>query len=148
MTKRLEFITKVNLPLKNVINKFNANFFKQLLPPFSWIDLKHYDGTHQGGQYQLTARFTDVLVWEGEITSAEFQNNNEYVFVDEVKKNSAGIAEWKHIHRFVEGPSKQTYIVDEISFKAKNPILEKVLEIGIRTYFIYRQFLYKKLLKQ
>lgn len=136
------------MPLDSVVKKFDRGLFESLMPPFSLINLLQYDGTHQGGRYKLGTKFINFPLWEGEITKADFLSGKEYVFVDEVQHNRAGIRHWKHTHRFVEGPSKQTYLVDEVEFTALNPLLERVYEMALRSYFFYRQLRYKKLLSK
>jgi ligand-binding SRPBCC domain-containing protein len=148
MTKKIIVTTKVTLPLDTVIKKFDRTLFESLMPPLSLLELLQYDGTFEGGRYRLGARYLNFSLWEGEITKADFLSPKEYVFIDEVNSNIAGVRNWKHTHRFVESVTKHTYIVDEVEFEAVNPMLEGVYEMMLRSYFLYRQFRYKKLLNK
>ncbi|WP_162418314.1 SRPBCC family protein [Cyclobacterium roseum] len=141
---KINLSTRVDQSYLKVKEGFTEDLFQSLNPPFPPVKLLRFDGSSTGDIVSLELNFILFKqVWTSEITDDQ-TDENEFYFVDEGIKLPFFLRFWRHKHRVVsQGPS-QSLIIDEISYRAPNKILEIFLFPVLYAQFAMRKPVYKK----
>lgn len=136
--------TRVNQPFLKVKEGFTEDLFESLNPPFPPVKLIRFDGSSTGDIVSLELNFIFFKqVWTSEITENHV-DNKEFYFVDEGRKLPFFLRTWRHKHRMVSQGTNQSLIIDEISYRAPNIVLELLLFPVLYAQFAMRKPVYKK----
>ncbi|WP_162343371.1 SRPBCC family protein [Cyclobacterium salsum] len=141
---KINLSTRVNQPYLKVKEGFTEDLFQSLNPPFPPVKLLRFDGSSTGDIVSLELNFLLFKqVWTSEITDDQTVEN-EFYFVDEGIKLPFFLRFWRHKHRIVSKGATQSLIIDEISYRAPNILLEVVLFPVLYAQFALRKPIYKK----
>ncbi|WP_026994526.1 SRPBCC family protein [Flectobacillus major] len=135
--------TLVNQSLQSVWNGFDLDLFNVLSPPFPPVKVLRFDGCMKGDIVALELNFILFKqVWESEIIEQN-SGSTEIYFIDKGTKLPFFLRYWHHRHRIISEQS-QTYIIDDITFKTPNILLDIVFYPVLYLLFLYRKPIYKR----
>ena len=135
--------TRVNAPMQDVWTQFDATLLKKLSPPFPQVRIVRFDGCQTGDIVTLELNLMLAKpLWTSKITDS-VQGEQACYFVDEGVEMPLGLTAWRHEHRMEKIDPKSTYIVDDISFKSKNWLLDYLLLPLFWGMIVYRIPFYK-----
>ncbi|MCC5945997.1 MAG: hypothetical protein JJT94_13785 [Bernardetiaceae bacterium] len=138
--------TQVNADAQIVWDNFNQDLFEKLNPPFPPARLLRYDGNQPGDEVHIELNFIIFKqLWISKITAQEI-TDKEFYFIDEGSKLPFFLTAWKHKHRICRHKNA-TLIIDEISYKTPNRILDWLLYPALWLQFVYRKPIYKRIFK-
>ncbi len=131
---------------KWVYEAMNRDMLEYLMP--SNVELLRYDGPEVGGIVKVRFKFPVKRYWTVKITEVKHEPGCSY-FVDEGVEVPFSIVAWKHQH-IVEQDGQHAVIIDDVYFKATNPLWAGVLYLGFFFSFKarkrgYRKYLLKKM---
>lgn len=143
---KIKISTKVDSTIENVWQKFDANLFLKLAPPFPPIKLLRFDGCKKSDIVELELNFFgfkqrwDALIIEHKITE------NEIYFIDEAIKVPFFLKSWKHLHK-IEKTENGAVIIDDINYESINSFFTILLFPILYLQFLYRKPIYKSYFK-
>lgn len=142
---RIFITTKVQNSLENLHDKFNKELFEKLSPPLIGLTINRFDGCLKGDQIHLSM---DILglkksKWISTVTTSEF-NSKEFYFIDEGQVLPFPLVYWKHVHRIEKINEQTCYVIDNIEFRTKSALLDKLIYPALYSLFLYRVPIYKK----
>jgi ligand-binding SRPBCC domain-containing protein len=141
--------TKVNNNLKNIHTQFDRELFLRLSPPLINLTVDRFDGCLKGHQIHLTMTFLGKIKnkWISTVTTSEF-NAKEFYFIDEGVVLPPPLSYWKHVHRVDRIDDDNCYVIDDIEYKTKSPLLDKIIFPALYSIFLYRVPIYKRTLSK
>lgn len=140
---RLVIKTKVKQDIKSVWEGFNAELFLKLNPPFPKAKLLRFDGSKTNDQVHIELDFlVSKSQWVSHIVD-HGEGDSEIFFVDEGVKMPSMFKEWRHRHRIVKD-GEGTMIIDDITYKSPNVLLDYLLLPSLYLQFLYRIPVYKR----
>lgn len=143
----IKLITRVDGHYLDVMKRFDRKLFEELLPPVGKTDIIDFTGSMTGDKVHL--RFITPLKaeWISDITD-HGQDDNKAWFVDEGRVLPFGISYWKHRHIVKKVDNVTSEIIDDITYKASNPVLTLLMYPGLWLSFYPRKSIYKRYFKQ
>jgi len=125
----------------------NADLLLRLSPPFPKVKIPRYDGFALGDEVHLEIQLGPIkMPWISVITHSH-QDEQGLDFIDEGKTLPLGLSAWKHHHFFLKAGEHQLRIVDQVSYQAKNQILEMLLFPSLFGLLFYRKPFYHQIFK-
>ena len=143
---RILLTTRVDGHYLDVMERFDRKLFEALLPPIGKTEIKEFTGSKTGDLVHLQFISPIKAEWVSDITD-HGHNEREAWFVDEGKVLPFGLKYWKHHHIVRKVDEKNSEIIDDISYKASNPILMIILYPLLWLSFFPRRFVYQKYFK-
>lgn len=139
----IKICTKVEAPLKSVIEGFDERLFNALVPPGFSMKLKQFDGVYAGAIIRLTTYLFHLIPqeWENHIISQE-EDENSFEFVDHGIRVPPGLSSWEHKHRLLK-KADHTLIIDDVSYTCPIRILELLFYPAIYFVFASRKRVYR-----
>ena len=139
--------TSVNQPLHKVAAGFNEKLFRALAPPFPRLKLLRFDGSKKGDLVAMELHFGPMKQrWVSEIV-ANGESKEEWFFIDEGRELPRPLKYWQHRHRLQRLPGGGTRIVDDVTYKTGNRLLDIAIYPALLAQFLYRKPVYKKFFK-
>lgn len=136
--------TLVSSDFENVAKKFNRDLFLKLTNPLAILKIKRFDGCSKNDEIHLELKvFNKSIEWVSVITASE-KTKNEYYFIDEGRDLPFPLTYWKHTHFIKKETESETFIIDEIEFRAKTTLLEKAIYPILYSVFLLRKPIYQK----
>jgi ligand-binding SRPBCC domain-containing protein len=143
----IKLVTRVDGHYLEVMKRFDRKLFEELLPPVGKTDIIDFTGSMTGDKVHL--RFITPLKaeWISDITD-HGQDDNQAWFVDEGRVLPFGISYWKHRHIVKRVDNITSEIIDDITYKASNPVFTLLMYPGLWLSFYPRKSIYKRYFKQ
>ncbi len=135
--------TEVNGFYLDLIDHFDENLFRFLLPKILPVRLIEFGGSKKGDKVHL--RFLGLIQadWISRIVEHGV-NDNEAYFVDEGVSVPFGITKWRHRHVVRHLSQEKSFIIDDIHFAGQNRFMTFLLYPILYLSFLPRKSLYKK----
>jgi ligand-binding SRPBCC domain-containing protein len=114
---KILFKTTLNTPWSKVIEGFNRDLFLYLSPPGVKVNLARFDGCQKGHEVHLEIESLGLKQSWISLITENFQDQNEWSFVDEGKKLPWPLVKWRHHHRVIKTSETTTEIIDDINFQ-------------------------------
>ena len=144
---KLRLSTTVSNHYLAVKERFNADLFVSLNPPFPPVKLKRFDGCENGDKVQLQLNFLLFKQdWHSLITESK-TDETEFLFVDEGTQLPFMFSYWRHRHIIRRVDETTTEIIDDIEYKAHVKVLDLLLWPALLLQFAYRKPIYKRQLQ-
>lgn len=143
----IKLTTRVDGHYLDVMKRFDRKLFEELLPPVGKTEIIDFTGSMTGDKVHL--RFITPLKaeWISDITD-HGQDDSKAWFVDEGRVLPFGLSYWKHRHIVRKVGNETSEIIDDITFKASNPVLSLIMYPGLWLSFYPRKSIYKRYFKQ
>ena len=140
---KVRFQTKVKGNYKDVIAAFDRKLFEALKPKMAKMEIVEFTGSKKGDRVHI--RFTSPIKaeWISLITE-DGADQSEAFFVDEGVKLPFPLTYWRHKHLVQKISEDSSYIIDDITFKAKNSLLTYLLYPAIYLGFAPRKKIYQQ----
>lgn len=139
--------TRLSKNYKEVSQDFNLKLFEALKPPLINLNVARFDGCKKGDEVHLEIGLGPLKQkWISHITD-DFENNNEWTFVDEGHVLPPPLKDWKHTHRIINISDAQCEIHDDIEYSSRNRLLDLLLYPALYIQFALRIPVYKKFFK-
>lgn len=130
--------TPVNAEFQRVISRFNKDLFTHLLPSFPRIQLLQFDGTAVGNMLRLRIFLSSwSMDWDTQIIERQ-ENASEVFFIDQGIRLPLFLVYWEHKHRIIK-KEHCTVIIDEITYKSANSMVEYLVMPVLWASFIARK---------
>lgn len=139
--RSISVISNVSAPFEEVVNGFDKNLFKALLPSFPRMKVKRFDGCKKGDIVELKMGI-GPMTWISEISETS-SGWNYWEFVDIGVKLPFPIRKWRHCHR-VEREGSNTLILDKIEFSSGWKLIDWAIAPILTVSFKKRKALYSK----
>jgi len=142
--RTFEVSTTVQSSVENIRQKFTADLFVHLNPPFPPVKLLRFGGNEPGAEVELEMNF--ILFkqrWVSRISAAEVAEK-KWFFVDEGIKLPFFLRSWQHIH-LVEQTGNGSAITDRITLRGPVWLPDLVLVVLFKGLMIYRKPVYRKI---
>lgn len=133
----------VNLAFLQVVEGFNEELFRFLLPPAKIATLINYDGEHIGGKVHIRFYLPWKSDWVSIITDSKKQAA-EYYFIDKGVILPFGLKHWVHKHSVKKINADESMIVDEMEFSTGSKFFDLVLYPFLYFSFLPRKKQYRK----
>jgi ligand-binding SRPBCC domain-containing protein len=138
--------SSVNQNKDAVAQGFTEDLFLKLNPPFPPVKLLQFDGCKKDDIVALELNFLLFKqTWKSLITS-DFDNQEEWQFVDEGVQLPFFLKYWKHTHRVLE-TKNGCEIIDDIEYRTPNRFLDILMYPALLLQFLFRKPIYKKVFK-
>jgi ligand-binding SRPBCC domain-containing protein len=136
--------TKVENKLENIHAKFNRDLFEKLSPPLVGLKIERFDGCLKGDEIHLLLDTLGIrkTSWISIITTSEI-NAKEFYFIDEGLVLPPPLVYWKHVHRVEKIDDNNCFVIDNIEYKTKSLMMDKILYPALYSIFLYRCPIYK-----
>ena len=139
--------TDVQQPLQKVAAGFNKDLFKALAPPFPRLKLQRFDGSKKGDIVAMELHFGLMKQrWVSEIV-AHGETAEEWFFIDEGRELPKPLRYWQHRHRLKRLAEGGTRIIDDVTYRTGNKLLDLAMYPALLAQFLYRKPVYKKLFR-
>ena len=140
---KVRFQTKVKGNYKDVIAAFDRKLFEALKPKMAKMEIVEFTGSKKGDRVHI--RFTSPIKaeWISLITE-DGADQSEAFFVDEGVKLPFPLTYWRHKPLVQKISEDSSYIIDDITFKAKNSLLTYLLYPAIYLGFAPRKKIYQQ----
>ena len=139
----IQFKTLVKGNYKTVMQQFDRKLFEALKPAVGEMEIVEFTGSKKGDRVHIRFLSPVKAEWISLITE-DGENEEEAWFVDEGKKLPFPLAYWRHQHIVKKATEDTCWIIDDIEFKGKNPLLTAILYPGIYAGFAPRKKIYQK----
>jgi len=140
---RLVIETRVDQDPEKVWAGFDRELFLSLSPGFPKIELKRFDGCKKGDEVHLELAFPFFKQeWNSLIIESGLEDQG-YYFIDQGIKLPFFLTYWEHKHRILPSDGG-SLIVDDIFYKAYNPVFERLLFPNLWLSFYQRKSKYQK----
>lgn len=140
---RICITTAVKAPYQEVVQKFDQSLFQALSPPFPRLYLLRYDGNQPGDEVHVRLHFGFFhQTWKSRITAYESETGKIY-FVDEGFGLPFFLRYWRHQHE-IRQHGTGSLIVDDITFRAPNRLLDYLCYPVLYLQFAYRKPIYRR----
>lgn len=140
---QIKISTRVQAPLKQVIDGFTQDLFLDLNPPFPPVKLLQFDGCHKDDVVALELNFIFFKqLWKSLITHDE-KSERHFLFVDEGVKLPFFLKSWKHRH-LLQTQDQGTEIIDDIEYSTGSLLTDILFYPVLLGQFLYRKPVYKK----
>lgn len=139
----LQLKTTVKGNYRDIIRRFDRRLFEALAPRQAKMEIVTFTGSEKGDKVHI--KFTSPVraEWISTITENEI-NDQEAFFTDEGTQLPFPISYWKHKHIVRKISEDTSVIIDDITFKAQNPVLTILMCPAIFMGFYPRKKIYKK----
>ena len=124
---------------------FTRKLFLALAPPFPPFRLLRFGGCRRGDQVEielgagpLRTRWTSLITEHGELPDGTFY------FVDEGQVLPAPLRFWQHRHLMQPAPDGGTFIVEDITYRTRSPLLDQLLYPVLWAQFAWRRPIYRR----
>ena len=136
--------TPVAAPHKEVMKGFDRKLFEALSPPGAKVELIRFDGSNLGDIVHLRLKLLGFIEtdWISDIIE-EGANDQEAYFIDKGTHLPFFLSFWRHRHVVVSEKGGSS-IIDDIEYKAHNPILSLLLYPVLYLQFAYRKPIYQR----
>ncbi len=139
----MEFHFEIRTLIKNrgyleVFNQFDKKLFNYLSKGQP-VKLLRFDGSSLHDQIHILFPFDKK--WVSVITEEQTTPQKAY-FIDQGKQLPLGLKEWEHQH-IVAKSGNNCYIVDKVTYSAKNSLLGVLLFLPIYIPILIRKVQYK-----
>ena len=140
---KIRFQTKVKGNYKEVMAAFDRKLFEALKPNMAKMEIVEFTGSKKGDRVHI--RFTSPVKaeWISIITEDKVTDREAY-FIDEGTKLPFPLSFWRHKHIVQKITEDTCYIIDDISFEAKNGLLSFLFYPAIYFGFAPRKKIYQK----
>jgi len=144
---KFEIKTVVNGNYKEVMKKFDIDLFKALKPPIGKMKIIEFTGSKKGDLVHLQFLSPLKMEWISKIVADGIDENKAF-FIDEGAKLPNGLKYWKHKHIVERKTANTATIIDSITFKGSNILVESFLYPILYSSFLMRRPAYKKYFNQ
>jgi len=142
--RTFEVSTTVQASVENIRQKFTADLFKELNPPFPPVKLLRFGGNEPGAEVELEMNFLLFKQrWLSHISAAEL-SENKWFFIDEGVKLPFFLVSWKHVH-LVEQSGRGSKITDRISLGGPAWLPDFLLVFLFKGLMTYRKPVYRRI---
>ena len=135
--------TPVKGNYKEVMKRFDRDLFEVLLPKQGEVKIQEFTGSKKGDRVHLKFISPIKTEWVSDITEDGEDDQSSY-FIDEGTQLPFPLTYWKHKHIVEKISEQESLIIDDISFKAGNPIFTLLLYPAIYLGFFPRKKIYKR----
>ena len=143
----IQIRTRLKGNYKELMQGFDLQLFKYLLPPVVGTEIREFTGSQTGDRVHI--RFTAPLNidWISNITSHGADENMVY-FVDEGEVLPPVIKKWRHRHVIERISEEESVIVDDIYYEGSSYLAGLILYAPMFFTFFMRKFQYAKYFRQ
>ena len=135
--------TEVAGNYKEIMRRFDLDLFEALKPKNAKMEIVKFTGSNKGDIVHLQFHKPLKVEWISEIVEVGEDERKAY-FIDEGVKLPKPLSYWRHKHIVEKISDDRSYIIDDISYKASNPILTSLMYPVIYAGFYPRKGIYKK----
>lgn len=127
-----------------VFNAFEKDLFEALSPRLVDVEVMEFGGSKPGDRVHIRINTPfGKQDWVSLITDQQI-GEEECLFTDEGETLPAPLTFWRHHHRVQRVSDNVSRIIDDIEYKAGNPILTRAAYPFLRAQFAARKPIYKK----
>lgn len=142
--RTFEVSTAVQSSVENIRQKFTADLFKELNPPFPPVKLLRFGGNEIGAEVELEMNFLLFKQrWVSQISAAE-QSENKWFFIDEGVQLPFFLQSWRHVH-LVERAAGYSTITDRITLSGPAWLPDFLLVFLFKGLMMYRKPVYRRI---
>ena len=136
------FKTKVKGNYKAVMERFDRDLFEALKPSQGEMEIIEFTGSKKGDRVHI--RFVKPLKAEWlSLITADGVDENEAYFIDEGETLPFPLSYWQHKHIVQKIDETHSLIIDDITFKAGNPIMTALMYPAMYIGFAPRAKIYR-----
>ncbi len=139
---RILLKTKVKGNYKSVMERFDRGLFEALIPKQGKTEIVEFTGSRKGDRVHLRFISPFKADWTSDITEDHIDDQQAY-FVDEGVIMPFGLKTWKHRHIAERIDDNSCYIVDDINYEGKTPLLSLFLYPVFYLGFLPRKGIYQ-----
>lgn len=139
----IQFETKVKGNYKEVMAKFDRKLFEALKPKQGEMEIVDFTGSKKGDRVHI--RFTSPIKaeWVSDIIEDHIGEEEAY-FIDEGVQLPFPLSYWQHKHIVQKVDEDNSIIIDDITFKAQNWLLTRLMYPAIYLGFAPRGKIYQQ----
>lgn len=142
--RTFEVSTTVQASVENIRQKFTADLFVHLNPPFPPVKLLRFGGNEPGAEVELEMNFLLFKQrWVSHISTAE-QSENKWFFIDEGVQLPFFLQSWRHVH-LVEQAAGYSTITDRITLSGPLWLPDFLLVFLFKGLMMYRKPVYRRI---
>lgn len=144
---KIKIRTRIKENHKQLMQRFDLQLFKYLLPPLVGTEILEFTGSETGDRVHI--RFTAPLNidWISNITEHGSDDKHSF-FVDEGEVLPPGLKKWKHRHLIERISDQESVIVDDIYYEGTSYLMGLLLYPAMYVTFFMRKFQYSKYFRQ
>ena len=139
---RIKFETRVKGNYQEVMQRFDRDLFEALKPKQGKMEIVEFTGSRKGDRVHL--RFTSPIKaeWVSLIVEDHLDDEEAY-FIDCGETLPFPLKFWKHKHIVRKIDRDSSLIIDDIEYKAGNPVLTTLIYPAIYLGFSPRGKIYE-----
>lgn len=139
---RIVIKTRVAGHHKDIMQRFDRDLFEALAPKVGKMEIVTFTGSKKGDKVHI--RFISPIKadWTSLITE-DYSDEQQSYFVDEGDVLPFPLSYWKHRHIVERIDDKNSYIIDDIEYKAQNPLLTLFFYPILYFSFLPRRSIYQ-----
>lgn len=140
---RIELRTRVPGNYRDIMDRFDRKLFEALAPPVGKLEIVEFTGSKRGDRVHIRFLSPVKAEWISAITD-HGQDEATAWFVDEGVKLPFPLKYWRHRHVVEKLGEEESVIVDDISFRAENPLFTLLMYPLLFFGFYPRKRIYRK----
>ncbi len=138
----LQLKTTVKGNYRDIIRRFDRQLFEALAPRQAKMEIVAFTGSEKGDKVHIRFLSPIKADWVSVITE-DYIDEKEAYFTDEGTQLPFPLSYWKHKHIVRKISEHSSVIIDDITFKAQNPVLTFLMYPAIFLGFYPRKKIYR-----
>ncbi len=139
----LQLKTKVKGNYQDIMARFDRQLFEALAPKQGEMEIVEFTGSKKGDRVHIRFKKPIKAEWVSLITEDEV-NEKEAYFVDEGVQLPFPLSYWKHKHIVRKATEDTSCIIDDITFRGPNVLMDYLLYPAIYLGFYPRKKVYQE----
>lgn len=139
---RILLKTKVKGDHREVMERFDRKLFEALVPKQGKTEIVEFTGSKKGDSVHLRFLSPIKADWKSDITEDHVDDQRAF-FVDQGVVMPFGLKSWHHQHIVERIDDASCYIIDDINYEGKNPLITMALYPAFYFGFLPRKNIYQ-----
>jgi ligand-binding SRPBCC domain-containing protein len=135
--------TKVKGNYMEVMQQFDRQLFEALTPKFPPVEIKAFTGSKKGDKVHIRFKVPPYFDWISDIVE-DGNNDKEAWFIDEGNTLPFPLKYWRHKHIVQKIDENYSLIIDDITFKTSNALLDRLIYPTMLMAFKPRKKIYQE----
>lgn len=124
------------------MHQFDRKLFEALTPKFPPVEIKAFTGSQKGDQVHIRFKVPPYFDWISDIVE-HGSNEKEAWFIDEGNTLPFPLKYWRHRHIVQKIDENYSLIIDDITFKTSNALLDRMIHPAMLMAFKPRKKIYR-----
>jgi ligand-binding SRPBCC domain-containing protein len=138
----LKIRSQVKGNYRDIMAGFDRQLFEALLPKLADVEIVEFTGSKKGDRVHIRFNSPIRTEWISKIVKDEV-NDTEAYFIDEGVTLPPLLSYWQHKHIVQKVTEDTSIIIDDISYRSRNPLLSLLIYPAIFFGFYPRKKQYK-----